>query len=66
MEQIFFGGRRSGVHGDARNDDEEAIFDTPVLNGGVRYASSVFVLCALKPKEVYSKLRFSIFGATPP
>ena len=25
-----------------------------------------FVLCALKPKEVYSKLRFSIFGATPP
>ena len=26
----------------------------------------VFVLCALKPKEEYSKLRFSIFGATPP
>ena len=25
-----------------------------------------FVLCALKPKEVYSNLRFSIFGATPP
>ena len=66
--RFFFGGRRrrSGVHGDARNDDQEAIFDTPVLDGGVRYASSVFVLCALKPKEVYSKLRFSIFGATPP
>ena len=45
-EQIFFRGRRrSGVHGDARNDDQEAIFDTPVLDGGVRYASSVF--CAV-------------------
>ena len=34
----------------------------------VAYAMRVlfFVLCALKPKEVYSKLRFSIFGATPP
>ena len=33
----------------------------------VAYAMRVlfFVLCALKPKEVYSKLRFSIFGATP-
>ena len=41
----FFGGRRSGVHGDARNDDQEAIFDTPVLDGGVRYGSSVF--CAV-------------------
>ena len=46
-EQIFFRGlrRRNGVHGDARNDDQEAIFDTPVLDGGVRYASSVF--CAV-------------------
>ena len=44
--RFFFGGRRrSGVHGDARNDDQEAIFDTPVLDGGVRYASSVF--CAV-------------------
>ena len=43
---FFFGGRRSGVHGDARNDDQEANFDTPpVLDGGVRYASSVF--CAV-------------------
>ena len=43
---FFFGGRRrSGVHGDARNDDQEAIFDTPVLDGGVRYASSGF--CAV-------------------
>ena len=25
-----------------------------------------FVLCTLKPKEVYSNLRFSIFGVTPP
>ena len=34
----------------------------------VAYAMRVlfFVLCALKPKEVYSKLRFSILGATPP
>ena len=34
----------------------------------VAYAMRVlfFVLCALKPKEVYSKLRFSIFGATLP
>ena len=34
----------------------------------VAYAMRVlfFVLCALKPKEVYSSLRFSIFGATPP
>ena len=34
----------------------------------VAYATRVlfFVLCALKPKEVYSKLRFSIFGATSP
>ena len=34
----------------------------------VAYAMRVlfFALCALKPKEVYSKLRFSIFGATPP
>ena len=34
----------------------------------VAYAMRVlfFVLCALKPKEVYSKLRFSIFRATPP
>ena len=34
----------------------------------VAYAMRVlfFVLCALKPKEVYSKLRFSIFGITPP
>ena len=34
----------------------------------VAYAMRVlfFVLCALKPKEVYSKLRFSIFGATTP
>ena len=34
----------------------------------VAYATRVlfFVLCALKPKEVYSNLRFSIFGATPP
>ena len=34
----------------------------------VAYAMRVlfFVLCALKPKGVYSKLRFSIFGATPP
>ena len=33
----------------------------------VAYAMRVlfFELCALKPKEVYSKLRFSIFGATP-
>ena len=39
-------GRRSrGVHGDARNDGREAIFDTPVLDGGVRYASSIF--CAV-------------------
>ena len=45
-EQFFFGGRRrSGVHSDARNDDQEAIFDTSVLDGGVRYASSVF--CAM-------------------
>ena len=45
-EQIFFEGRRrSGVHGDARNDDQEAIFDTSVLDGGVRYTSSVF--CAV-------------------
>ena len=43
--RFFFGGRRSGVHGDARNDDQEAIFDTPVLDGGVGYASSVF--CAV-------------------
>ena len=27
------------------NDDQEAIFDTPVLDGGVRYAS--FVFCAV-------------------
>ena len=34
----------------------------------VAYAMRVLfsVLCALKPKEVYSNLRFSIFGATPP
>ena len=34
----------------------------------VAYAMRVLfvVPCALKPKEVYSKLRFSIFGATPP
>ena len=34
----------------------------------VAYAMRVllFVLCALKPKKDYSKLRFSIFGATPP
>ena len=34
----------------------------------VAYAMRVlfFVLCALKPKEVYSKLRFSIFRATLP
>ena len=34
----------------------------------VAYAMRVlfFALCALKPKEMYSKLRFSIFGATPP
>ena len=34
----------------------------------VAYAMRVlfFVVCALKPKEVYSKLRFSIFGATSP
>ena len=34
----------------------------------VAYAMRVlfFALCALKPKEVYSKLRFSIFGITPP
>ena len=34
----------------------------------VAYAMRVLlcVLCALKPKKVYSKLRFSIFGATPP
>ena len=34
----------------------------------VAYAMRVlfFVLCALKPKKVYSNLRFSIFGATPP
>ena len=34
----------------------------------VAYAMRVlfFVLCALKPKEVYNKLRFSIFGAAPP
>ena len=25
-----------------------------------------FVLCTLKPKEVYSNLRFSIFGASTP
>ena len=43
--RFFFGERRSGVHGDARNDDQEAIFDTPVLDGGVRYAS--FVFCAV-------------------
>ena len=45
--RFFFGGRRrrSGVHGDARNDDQEAIFDTHVLDGGVRYASSDF--CAV-------------------
>ena len=43
--RVFFGGRRSGVHADARNDDQEASFDTPVLDGGVRYASSVF--CAV-------------------
>ena len=42
---FFFGGRRSGVHGDARNDDQVSMFDTPVLDGGVRYASSVF--CAV-------------------
>ena len=30
------------LHGDARNDDQVAIFDAPVLDGGVRYASSVF------------------------
>ena len=28
-----------------RNDDQEATFDTPELDGGVRYASSVF--CAV-------------------
>ena len=44
--RFFFGGRRrSGVHGDARNNDQEVIFDTPVLDGGVRCASSVF--CAV-------------------
>ena len=34
----------------------------------VAYAMRVlfFELCALKPREVYSKLGFSIFGATPP
>ena len=34
----------------------------------VAYALRVlfFVLCALKPKEMYSKLQFSIFGATLP
>ena len=34
----------------------------------VAYAMRVlfFVLCALKPKEVYSNFRFSIFGATLP
>ena len=34
----------------------------------VAYAIRIlfFVLCALKLKEVYSKLRFSIFGATSP
>ena len=34
----------------------------------VAYAMRVmfFVLCALQPKKVYSNLRFSIFGATPP
>ena len=42
-------GRRSrGVHGDARNDDQEAIFDTPVLDGGVRYESSVFCAVCFK------------------
>ena len=41
----FFSGAEEVVHGDARNDDQVAIFDTPVLDGGVRYASSVF--CAV-------------------
>ena len=52
VEQILFGGRRkrSGVHGDARNDDQEAIFDTPVLDGGVRYESSVFCAVWFKPQ----------------
>ena len=50
---FFFGGRirRSGVHGDARNDDQEAIFDTPVLDGGVRYASSVFCAVCFETQE---------------
>ena len=43
-------------------------FLTPHPCSTVAYAMRVrfFVLCALKPKEVYSNLRFSIFGATPP
>ena len=48
---FFFGGRRSGVHGDARNDDQVAIFDAPVLDGGVRYASSVFCPVCFETQE---------------
>ena len=38
----------------------------PCSTGAYAMRVLFFVLCALKPKKVYSNLRFSIFEATPP